>query len=147
MSIRGLMATLFIGLIVSIFIGCTGKSNVGDGKIDAVEEAEIRVAVGLVLSAKPELVPVAALVTSKLLDVMSDDYLSALSIVDIVIASETETLKLTPEEKISFNDLVVLVKAKILSQVGEGTGDNSRLVMVKQVIRIVNESANARLLK
>jgi len=143
MKLLWIMAMIF----TLSFIGCSGKSNIGDGKIDSVEEAEIRIAVGLVLSAKPTLVPVAALVSSKLLDVMSDDYISVLGTMDIIIARELKTLGLTPEELVSANDLIMLVKAKIIDQVGENTVDGARLIMVKQVVRIINESANARIPK
>ena len=138
---------LIVALLVSLmlFIGCSGKTNIGDGKIDTVEEAEIRIAVGLILSSRPETVPMAYLVSEKLLQIMSDDYISTLDAVDIIVAREVKQIKFTPEETASFNDLLILVKAKISEQVNTTTVDGARLIMVKQVIKIVNESSKARM--
>ena len=138
---------LFVALLVSLmlFVGCAGKSNIGDGKIDTVEEAEIRIAVGLILSSRPETVPIAYLVSEKLLQTMSDDYISTLDAVDIIVAREVNQIKFTPEEAASFNDLLVLVKAKIKEQINPVSVDSQRLIMVKQVVKIVNACAKARM--
>lgn len=139
---KGIVALLICLLAL---VGCSGKSNIGDGKIDTVEETEIRTAVGLILSSKPETIPMVYLVSEKLLQIMSDDYISTLDAVDIIVAREVKQISFTPEEAASFNDLLILVKAKIKEQVGSVTVDSQRLIMVKQVVKIVNESSKARM--
>lgn len=137
---------LLIAFSLALF-GCTGKTTIGDGKIDEVEEASLRLAVGMAMSARPETVVPAYAVSGALLqmmgwasgDVVVVDYL------DQAIGKEVEKLTIDKSSKQSFFDLVTLVKAKVKSDIP--VESSQKIVIVKQVLFVVNESAKARMVK
>jgi len=149
-----------IVLITAIFlsfmsVSCTqvGKSTstLGDGKIDAVESATIRVAVGLSLSSRPELTLPAYKISTAVLSIIDANKieLTTIPFIDKVIAEETSKLKLDPATLQSFSDLIALVKTKIQEQVNASVPsipkDNTTVVIIRDVILIIQQSSMARL--
>jgi len=136
---------LFMVMLCFMLAGCNGvSSNVGDGQVDAVEAATIRLAVGAAMSAKPETIVPAYAVTKTLLAVM--DGAEAVQVRDLESALDEriDNLNLTPLEKQSVSDLVTLVRANITERVS-GIAPDLKLVVVRAVIEIVHETASARL--
>ena len=139
--------------------GCTNTNNQAnsiqiitpDGKIDAVEAATIRLAVGAALSAKPETIkPAYAVSTALLATINTLDYAVLVSVVDKAIQNEVNKLNLDNLTKQSFNDLIVLVKAQIKQQINVSidTSDiisEQRKVLISDILKIVQEASSARL--
>ena len=141
---RVIVALLAIfGLALS---GCSSTSTVGNGKIDPVEEATIRLAIGTAMSAYPAAVEPAYLVSSALLVALGEQQSGALTdLIDVVIANEVSKLNLDPVTTQSFNDLVILIKAKIQELLNtEKIEASNTYIVVKDLIKIVNEAAVAR---
>lgn len=126
-----------------LFTGCAGK-NLGDGKVDAVEAATIRVAVGVSMSTRPETVVPAYAVTKALLAVMDGPEAVPLKDLEAAMMARIEALNLTPMEKAAVLDLAALVKVNIEARLS-GLAPDLRLVVVRSVIEIVHETAAYRL--
>jgi hypothetical protein len=123
--------------------GCV-STNVGDGQVDAVEAATIRVAVGVSMSARPETVVPAYAVTKALLAVMDGTEAVKLKDLESVMNDQVEDLGLTPMEKAAVMDLAGLVKVNIEARLADIAPD-MKLVVVRSVIEIVHETAAYRL--
>jgi len=140
--------TVFLTLaLLLMLVGCNGagtNSSIGDGQVDAVETAMIRLAVGAAMTAKPETVVPAYAVSKALLIVMDTDNPVKLAILNMVIQDKIKDLNLTPYEEQSVMDLVSLVRAKLVDMVG-GLDPGARIVVVKAVVQIVHDAAGARL--
>lgn len=134
---------LVLAAFVLMVVGCV-TDNVGDGRVDQVEAATIRLAVGAAMSAKPEAVVPAYAVTKTLLAVM--DGSEAVQVADLETALDEKIgdLDLTDMERQSVTDLAALVRANIQERIA-GIGEGRRMVVVKAVIEIVHEAAAARL--
>lgn len=139
---------LAIGLLLSLAacFGSKGGSTLGNGQVDAVEAATLRVAVGLAMTARPDTVAPAHAVATALLAVLADDSqpVPALAIEQTIIAKLGE-LDLDPASQQSFNDLMLLIKARIMEQLAIATQGSNRIVVVRDIIEIVRETATARL--
>jgi len=136
---------LFMVMLCFMLAGCNGvSSNVGDGQVDAVEAATIRLAVGAAMSAKPETVVPAYAVTKTLLAVMDGSEAVKVGDLEAALDDRIDTLNLTPLERQSVSDLVALVKANIVDRIS-GISPDLKLVVVRAVIEIVHDSAAARL--
>lgn len=129
--------------LFAMVAGCATK-NIGDGQVDAVEDAIIRLAVGAAMTARPETVVPAYGVTKALLVAMDTQTTIHISILEKIVDQKLEALDLTPLEKQSMSDLVTLVRANIESRVS-GLAPELQLVVVRYVIEIVHESAAVRL--
>lgn len=123
--------------------GCAGK-NLGDGRVDQVETATIRLAVGAAMGAMPETVIPAYAVTKALLAVMDGPDAVPLNALDAEMERQVKALNLTPLEKQSMADLVDVVRANIEARIS-GMDPDMKLVMVRSVIEIVHDAAAARL--
>lgn len=141
-----------IAIILCLFVclfGCAQNVPITiDGKISSVEAATIQLAVGVVFSQNPETVIPAYGVSTALLAILSGTNESTtVSALDALVAKEADKLNLDPLTRQSFNDLVNLVKVQITDMLAaEGIANPSgALVLVKDVIQIVNNSAKARL--
>lgn len=124
----------------------TQGGTIGDGYIDEVESAGIRVAVGLAMTAMPETIVPAEYVSKALLAVMEGDEIVTLDFLDNMLYQEIGKLDLTPVERASFSELVSLAKAKIKSEISVNIPDpGQRLVVVRTVVQIIYDAAHARL--
>jgi len=143
-----LLALLFLALAVTFNACQGGKTTVGNGTVDAVEAATIRVAVGLALSAKPEAVAPAYAVSTALLAIIDKDA-GTTALADTIkdaITKETARLDLDPVTAASFGDLVALVEAEIRARLAAADiSASARMVVIRDVIAIVQEAAAARL--
>lgn len=139
--IRHLMCLV---MAVAVLSGCAG-CKVGDGKVDIVEAGLIRVAVGVAMSSRPESVRPAYEVSTALLKVISPDYVSEASVIDLAIDRELDEIGLSGPERLAFMDLVALIRGIIIDQLKSSKTEGSRRVMLYDVLRIVRESAAARL--
>ena len=139
--IRHLMCLV---MAVAVLSGCAG-CKVGDGKVDIVEAGLIRVAVGVAMSSRPESVRPAYEVSTALLKVISPDYVSEASVNDLAIDRELDEIGLSGPERLAFMDLVALIRGIIIDQLKSSKTEGSRRVMLYDVLRIVRESAAARL--
>lgn len=136
---------LFLLVFCMTAAGCNGvSSSVGDGKVDAVEAATIRLAVGAAMSAKPETIVPAYAVTKTLLAVMDGSEAVQVRDLESALDERIDNLHLTPLERQSVSDLVTLVRANITDRIS-GIAPDLKLVVVRAVIEIVHETAYARL--
>lgn len=127
--------------------GSTGQSTLGNGKVDPTEAAALRVAVGLAFTARPDTIAPSYAVSTAILaglDVAGGQAVP-LSAIDGLIGQETAKLKLDPLTQQSFNDLILLVKAKVLEQLSTNTDVAARMVVVRDLVTIVQQTAAARL--
>jgi hypothetical protein len=137
------MVTFLLVLIVCALTGCV-TSNVGDGKVDAVEAATIRAAVGVSMSARPETVVPAYAVTKALLAVMDGPEAVLLKDLESELDDRINALNLTPMEKAAVLDLVAVVRVNIEARLS-GLAPDLKLVVVRTVIEIVHNTAAYRL--
>ena len=147
-----LIAVISILLTAALYglFGCsapTGStSTLGNGKVDAVEAATLRVAVGLAMTARPDTVAPAYAVSTALLAGLSADYVALPQAVDGIIKRETERLNLDPATLASFGDLLLLIRAEITQRISvEAVDDPGKRVMVRELVAIVQETAATRL--
>jgi hypothetical protein len=135
-----------MALFLSASCTSTNQSTLGDGKVDEVEAASIRLAVGMSFSARPDTVAPAYAVSTALLGIMKPGAAVDLPELDGIIAHEVERLNLDPLDAANFDDLISLVKAKIREQVTlPNVPDAQKLIVVRQVVEIVKQSAAVRL--
>lgn len=147
-----MVGILIIILLVALYglFGCAAPagsaSTLGNGKVDAVEAATLRVAVGLAFTARPDTVAPAYAVSTALLAGLSADYVALPAAVDGIISRETERLNLDPATLASFGDLLLLIKAEITQRISvDAVDDPGKRVMVRELVAIVQETAAARL--
>lgn len=144
------MKLRFIALLIALLFlaGCAGSTSLikVDGKVNQIGSALIQAAVGIALTAKPEAVPPAYAVSTAVL-ARIDGGSVLLSGLDAAVETEVNKLNLLNTEKASVMDIVGIVRAQIVTQLeAEGiTNAESRLIVVRQVIKIVRDSAAARL--
>ncbi len=139
---------VFLFLMVALFFyGCSEQNHdghLGDGKVDAVEAASIRVAVGAAFAARPETVLPAYEVSKAILALLGEEPVGIDSIEEI-IAAKVDMLDLDPVTKLAFADLVTLVKVRIEQQLPHNLKQGRRLVVVKEIVKIINKTAKARM--
>jgi len=138
------LAVLLAGVMSS---GCVATNNttIGNGRVDALETATLKVAIGLAMSEKPEAIKPAYEVTSALLGLTKNN-IAILSDTDSVIALELNKLELDPMTKASVMELAALTKEYIITILnGEGIPTDQRYVVAIDLIKIVNEAAKTRL--
>ena len=127
----------------------TGKSTLGNGKVDPIEAAALRVVVGMAFTARPDtIIPAHAVSTAILATMDAGSGTGAavpLSAIDGVIAEQTAKLHLDPASLQSFNDLVLLVKAQVAQQLGANADIAQTLVVAHDVVLVVQQTAAARL--
>lgn len=138
-----------MSIILFLSLGCAKNSTIGDGQVDEVETAIIQVAVGLAMNASPSTVVPAYAVSTALLQEIDSAESVTLAMIDRRLAKETANLKLTNDEMASFNELVGLVKAKIMDELELDStsryGDRKYIMVVRTVVEITNKAARARL--
>lgn len=141
-------------VIVCIFMmtcgfQCTSNNtaSIGDGKVDEVESATIRVAVGMTFTAKPELVPIAYGVSTALLDMIGTNTISTTTdMLSFAVDAQLNKLNLDAATKASFNDLVNLIKVKIKAQIKDVPVDqNEKIIVIRDIVKIIQETALARM--
>ena len=87
---------------------------------------------------------VSSVLLSKLNDTEMDDA-ALLSTVDAVVKDKTKELNLKNSDKAAFNLLIIIVKEKIKEIINvEKIPESQRVVVIKDLIKIVNEVAKAR---
>lgn len=144
------------GQIVGVFLlmavvlglaGCNG-TTIGNGKIDPVEAATIRVAVGAAMSAKPSAIPPAYAVSTALLALTDPEQgkFVTVALIKDAIAKETAKLKLDPYTAASFGDLVGIIETKLAERLQQADiHPSERVIVIRAVIAIVAEAAAARM--
>jgi hypothetical protein len=138
-----LVMAVFLGISM---VGCSGKSTgpiTLDGQIDVVEASIIQVAVGVAMAARPEIVRPVYDVSGKLLDHTTATATTP-ALLKVVLGKEIDKLNLDPLTKQSIYDLVGLIEAQIIKELGD-YNINDKLVLVRQVIVIVHHTAKARI--
>lgn len=141
---------MFLSLILSFAlfgcIGCSENCTIGDGQVDEVESAVIKVAVGAALTAMPETVAPAYAVSTGLLTLLDGSEATTLGEIDAALSEKLDELKITESEKQSVLDLVGLVKAKIVMETEKtGIAENEKIVVVKTIVGIVQSTSASRL--
>jgi len=141
---------LIIPLLLLLLSACsTSKPNtIGNGVIDPVEEATLRLSISLAFDSYPVAVEPAYIVSSVLLSKLNDtemDDAALLNTVDAVVKDKTKELNLKNSDKAAFNLLIIIVKEKIKEIINvEKVPESQRVVVIKDLIKIVNEVAKAR---
>ncbi|MBV5346659.1 hypothetical protein JZU46_00280 [bacterium] len=139
----------FIIFICLALMSCVANtSTIGNGKVDTIEKAEISLAVGIAFRVHPEAIIPAYGVSTALLAIMTDGVAPVtLDLVEKSVAKEVTKLKLDSLELQSFNDLLVIVKEQIKVTINTNNivDVSAQLVVVKDIIQIVHDSAAARL--
>jgi len=148
-AIAGLI--LGTGVYLLCLSGCSGsngRSTLGNGQVDQVEAATIRVAVGLAFTARPDTLAPAYAVSTALLAVLAQDTGETILAVaiDTALTAKLDELHLDAATKASVQDLALLVKAQTLAQLGSvNLAAAEKKVVVREVIAIVQQTAAARL--
>jgi hypothetical protein len=148
MIMKNLINLIITCVTLSLFACANNTSTIGNGKIDPVELATINLAVGVAFSTNPQAIVPAYGVSTALLAVMNSNAAAvSVEVIEATIKKEVQQLKLDPLTQQSFNDFVVLVKAEIATIIKKENiqGSAERLVVIKDVIQIINKSAEARL--
>ena len=141
---------LIIPLLLLLLSACsTSKPNtVGNGVVDPVEEATLRLSISLAFDSYPVAVEPAYIVSSVLLSKLNDtemDDAVLLNTVDAVVKDKTKELNLKNSDKAAFNLLIIIVKERIKELINiEKIPESQRVVVIKDLIKIVNEVAKAR---
>ena len=145
------MKSLVIALCSVLFLSAcnpNGGSSIGDGKVDIVEAAVIQVAVGAAMSAKPELIAPSYAVSTALLTFIDTSAVTSPSMLEPVLDKEIDKLNLDPLTRQSARDLVALIKAQIMQQLNvQGPPPSTKMLVVKQIVQIVHDTAAARIVK
>ena len=141
---------LIIPLLLLLLSACSSSkpNTVGNGVVDPVEEATLRLSISLAFDSYPVAVEPAYIVSSVLLSKLNDtemDDAALLSTVDAVVKDKTEELNLKNSDKAAFNLLIIIVKERIKEIINvEKIPESQRVVVIKDLIKIVNEVAKAR---
>ena len=127
-----------------LLAGCSPFSM--NGMLDPVETATIRVAVGLAMTAEPRTVVPAYAVSTALLAILDGTETTTLGALCPAVDKEIDKLNLTDAERASFIELVELVKARILQQLGSTNMDVAqKIVLIKGIVQIVRDASIARI--
>jgi hypothetical protein len=138
---------LWLILLAGVLSGCVATNNttIGNGRVDALEAATLKVAVGLALTEKPQAIKPSYDVTSALLGLTQDNIAQDCD-VNSIIALELNKLELDPMTKASVMELAELIKIYIVTILdGEGIPADQRYVVAIDLIRVVHEAAKTRL--
>jgi len=141
---------LIIPILLLLLSACsTSKPNtIGNGVVDPVEEATLRLSISLAFDSYPVAVEPAYIVSSVLLSKLNDtemDDAVLLNTVDAVVKDKTKELNLKNSDKAAFNLLIIIVKERIKEIINvEKIPESQRVVVIKDLIKIVNEVAIAR---
>ena len=141
---------LIIPLLLLLLSACsTSKPNtIGNGVVDPVEEATLRLSISLAFDSYPVAVEPAYIVSSVLLSKLNDtemDDAALLNTVDTVVKDKTKELNLKNSDKAAFNLLIIIVKERIKEIINvEKIPESQRVVVIRDLIKIVNEVAKAR---
>jgi hypothetical protein len=137
----------FLLVLMVMLSGCAGTSTVGNGKIDPVESATIRVAVGLAFQQMPSAIAPAYSVSTAILVMTSPNGQAiALPLLEDVVSKQIQDLKLDPLTQESMYDLLYLVKEALAQQlVGMTVPDSQKMIIVRDLIKIIQSSAAARM--
>lgn len=131
------MKGLVMGLAM-LMAGCT----LGNGVIDPVENAVIRVAVGTVLAKHPELIaPAYAVSTGMKVLIGNTEKQESLSLLEQELMLQLSELDLSLEEQIAAETLIGLLKEELTKY----ESDEEKRVVLRQLVYIVNETARCRL--
>ena len=148
----GLGLTIALALVLALVFsfGCTqpNETTIGNGKVDPVEAATVRVAVGMAFTARPDTVAPAYAVSDALLTMLdaSRDQSALVTTINQTLAGETAKLNLDAGTAASFADLVALVEAQIVARLAEANITASqRMVVVRDIVAIVHDTAAMRM--
>ena len=109
---------LIIPLLLLLLSACSNSkpNTIGNGVVDPVEEATLRLSISLAFDSYPVAVEPAYIVSSVLLSKLNDtemDDAVLLNTVDAVVKDKTKELNLKNSDKAAFNLLIIIVKEKI----------------------------------
>ena len=139
---------LIIPLLLLLLSSCSKPNTIGNGVVDPVEEATLRLSISLAFDSYPVAVEPAYIVSSVLLSKLNDtemDDAALLNTVDVVVKDKTKELNLKNSDKAAFNLLIIIVKEKIKELINVGkVPESQRIIVIKDLIKIVNEVAKAR---
>ena len=141
---------LIIPLLLLLLSACSNSkpNTIGNGVFDPIEEATLRLSISLAFDSYPVAVEPAYIVSSVLLSKLNDtemDDAVLLNTVDAVVKDKTKELNLKNSDKAAFNLLIIIVKEKIKELINvEKIPESQRVVVIKDLIKIVNEVAKAR---
>lgn len=144
---KSILITLFCSVLFLSACNPNGGSSIGDGKVDIVEAAVIQVAVGAAMSAKPELIAPSYAVSTALLTMLDASTITSPSMLETVLGKEIDKLNLDPLTRQSVLDLVALIKAKIVQELNLTDAPNTKMIVLKQIVQIVHDTAAARIIK
>ena len=141
---------LIIPILLLLLSACSSSkpNTIGNGVVDPVEEATLRLSISLAFDSYPVAVEPAYIVSSVLLSKLNDtemDDAALLNTVDAVVKDKTKELSLKNSDKAAFNLLIIIVKERIKEIINvEKIPESQRVVVIKDLIKIVNEVAKAR---
>ena len=135
---------LIIPLLLLLLSACSSSkpNTIGNGVVDPIEEATLRLSISLAFDSYPVAVEPAYIVSSVLLSKLNDtemDDAALLNTVDVVVKDKTKELNLKNSDKAAFNLLIIIVKEKIKELINiEKIPESQRVVVIKDLIKIVN---------
>jgi hypothetical protein len=143
---KKIVSILMMVMMLIVSSCANNQTTIRNGKVDPVEAATIQIAVGVAFAANPKTIVPAYAVTTALLKIMSNNNEEVVpSMVKDMIFKEIDKLKLDKLTLLSMHDLISLVEAEIKMKVDAQYGDANKLVVIKQVVKIIHDTAEARI--
>lgn len=145
-----IIAMFLAAAALALMAGCSpqGDSTLGNGKVDLVEAATIRVAVGMAFTARPDTVVPAYRVATGLLVVLDadSDKTTLAKTIKTALAEETAKLHLDAATASAFTDLVGLIEAQLVQELNASAVSSSqKAVILRDVLTIVRDAAADRM--
>lgn len=141
---RTMILTL-LALATLILAACE-SSTIGNGQVDPIEEAALRMAVGVAISHHPEAALPAYRVADGLLLVLDPARQATAGELDTAIAAELQRLDLDPASLASFMELSYLVRVQVIATLKqEQIAPDKRVIILCQLVEVVRQAASARL--
>ena len=142
-----LMLCMLFSLVLA---GCSSTTpvfnNIGDGKIDAVEAASLNLVIGLYMDKNNSVIKPAYYISSILIDLIDNKTIISADEIDSFIIKEANKTKIDKETLNMINDLVVLIKAKVSSDLQSmNLSSNDKLVLVVEILKIIQTASEARI--
>lgn len=141
---RTMILTL-LALATLILAACE-SSTIGNGQVDPIEEAALRMAVGVALDHHPEAALPAYLVADGLLLVLDPERQATAGELDTALAAELQRLDLDPAALASFLALAALIRLQVIATLKqEQIAPDKRVVILRQLVEVVRQTAASRL--
>lgn len=132
--------------LATLTLAACESSTIGNGQVDPIEEAALRMAVGVALDHHPEAALPAYRVADGLLLVLDPERQATAGELDTALAAELQRLDLDPAALASFLALAALIRLQVIATLKqEQIAPDKRVVILRQLVEVVRQTAASRL--